>query len=461
MATSIKGILTSTSGFFNLSSIYYSPIANISTTGEYVSKIYCFLSQVKPWTNESDPPAPLEDQQYLKNVYKNMFVAKQITTNDMSPVIQRIDWTTGTIYDYYQDDVDMFALDPSGAITKFFYAKNRYDQVFKCLWNNNGGASTVEPIFEPGTFNSNLVFQGADDYKWKYMYTITSGSKLKFMDANWMPVPVGQTIPNPVSNFAGVGSVEVINVGNGGSGYDPANATISVVITGDGQYATANASVNVSGVITDIVMANTGSNYSYANVSIVSASGSGASANAQVSPIGGHGYNPVTELGARHLMMTCSFTKDESGSLPTDIDFRQIGVVVDPYAYTSATQFAVANASIYKTTTDFVVSTGFGAFTPDETLFQSANGSLSTATFSATVLSFDAVTSTVKLINTSGTAVDGALVYGSNSGTSRALLQQQTPTFIKNSGYIIYLENRTAVQRSADGSEQFRLVLGY
>lgn len=460
MTTTIKGILTSTSGFFNVASTYYSPIATIPTTGQSLSKIYCFLSQVKPWTDENDPPTPQEDQQYLKSVYKNMFVAKQITTTDMSPIIERIDWTTGTVYDYYQDNVDMFSLNPAGQITKYFYAKNRYDQVFKCLWNNDGAASTVEPIFEPGTFNSNLIFQGADNYKWKYMYTITSGNKLKFMDASWMPVPIGQNIPNPVSNFAGVGSIDVINVGNGGSGYDPANSTITVTITGDGQYATANASVT-SGVITDIVMANTGSNYSYANVSITSSSGSGASANAQVSPIGGHGYDPVTELGARHIMMTCSFTKDESGNLPTDIDFRQLGVVVDPYAYTSATQFAVANASVYKTTTDFVVSTGFGAFTADETLYQSANGSLSTATFTATVLSFDAVTNTVRLINTSGTAVDGALVYGSGSGTSRALLQQQTPTFIKNSGYIIYLENRTAVQRSADGSEQFRLVLGY
>jgi len=461
MATTIKGILTNNSGFFNVAAAYYSPIATIPTTGQSLSKVYCFLSQVKPWADENNPPTPQEDQQYLKNVFKNMFVAKQITTNDMSPVIQRIDWTTGTVYDYYQDNVDMFSLNTAGEITKYFYAKNRYDQVFKCLWNNNGAASTVEPIFEPGTFNANQIFQGADNYKWKYMYTITSGNKLKFMDKDWMPVPIGDNIPNPVSNYAGVGSIDVINVGNGGSGYDPANATISVTITGDGQYATANASVNISGVITDIVVANTGSNYSYANVSISSARGSGASANAQVSPIGGHGYDPVTEFGARHLMMTCSFNKDENTSLPTNIDFRQVGVVIDPYAYTSATSFALANASVYKTTTDFVVSTGFGEFIPDETLYQSANGSLSTATFSATVLSFDAVTNTVKLINTSGTAVDGALVYGSTSGTSRALLQQQTPTFIKNSGYIIYLENRTAVQRSADGSEQFRLVLGY
>lgn len=455
-----SGLLLSTSGFFNVASVYYSPIATIPTTGVALSKIYCVLSQVKPWPNDNAPPTPAEDQKYIKSVFKNMFVAKQITTNDMSPVIQRIDWTTGTVYDYYQDNVDMFTLDSNGNITKFFYVKNRYDQVFKCLWNANGASSTVEPYFEPGTFNANLIFQGADNYKWKYIYTVTSGNKLKFMDTNWMPVPVGDNIPNPISNFAGVGSVDVINVSNGGNGYDPVNAAITITVTGDGLYATANASVS-GGSITDIVMANTGCNYSYANVIVSSSLGSGVVATPQVSPIGGHGYDPVSELGARHIMMTCTFSKDESGLLPTDIDFRQIGLVVNPYAYTSASSFSVANGTIYKTTTDFVVSTGFGAYVPDETVYQSANGSISTATFTGTVLSFDSTYNTVKLINTTGTATGGALVYGASSGTTRALLQQQTPEFIKESGYIIYLENRAPVQRNPDGSEQFRLVLGY
>ena len=114
-----SGLLLSTSGFFNVASVYYSPIATIPTTGVALSKIYCVLSQVKPWPNDNAPPTPAEDQKYIKSVFKNMFVAKQITTNDMSPVIQRIDWTTGTVYDYYQDNVDMFTLDSNGNITKF------------------------------------------------------------------------------------------------------------------------------------------------------------------------------------------------------------------------------------------------------------------------------------------------------------------------------------------------------
>lgn len=453
------GILTNNNGYYQASSVYYSPSSTIATTGEVLGTFYCFLSRVKPWTTETTPPAPTEDQKYIKETFKNMFVAKKITSADMSPVIERIDWTSGETYDYYQDDIDMFQLDVNGTILKRFYIKNRFDQVFKCLWNNNDGVVSTEPYFEPGNFNANQIFQGADDYKWKYMYTITSGSKLKFMDDAWMPVPIATTPPNPVYTFAGVGSIDVINITDGGSGYDPANATITVTVTGDGQYATANATV-VSGSINDIVVANTGSNYSFANVTISSSLGSGAVAIAPASPIGGHGYNTSTELGARHIMMTARFTRDENGNLPTDIDFRQIGLIVNPFAR-FGTSIGRANANIYKTTTDFVVSQGFGAYVPDETIYQSNDGLLTSSTFTATVLSYDVATNTVKMINTQGTANTSALLYGATSGTARVVLQQRTPDFIPFSGYLTYLENREPVQRNTDGSEIFKLVLGY
>jgi len=454
-----NGILTYNNSFFNVASVYYSPTATIPLTGQNLGTMYCFLSRVLPWTNDTLPPVPTQDMKYIKQTFKNMFVAKKITTNDISPVIERIDWETATVYDYYRDDVDMYPLDPNGTITKHFYIKNRFDQVFKCLWNNLGATSTVEPYFEPGTFNANQIFQGADNYKWKYMYTITSGNKLKFMDDAWMPVPIGTHIPNPFSTTAGIGDIEVINLTNPGTNYNASNAVISVVITGDGTGAAAN--VVMSGTtITDITLANTGSNYTYANVSIVSTQGSGATVTATVSPIGGHGYDPVTELGARHVMLTCSFNKDESGNLPTDIDFRQLGIIVNPYAY-YGTSTTLANATIYSTTTNFSVSQGFGAYTPDEVVFQSSTGLLADSTFSATVLSFDSTTNTLKMINTLGTANNSGIIYGNSTGTTRVVLQQQTPTFIPYSGYMIYLENREPIQRNSDGSEQFKLVLGY
>ena len=456
------GILTYNAGVQNLRMNYYAPSATIATTGQYVGTFYCFLAKVDAWPVDEVPPTPEQSQAYINNVFSNMFVAKKINTNDMSPVVERINWSNGVVYDYYTDQEDMFAKNQDGTLVKKFYVKNSYDQVFKCLWNNNGGASTVEPSFQPGTFNANQIFQGADDYKWKYLYTVTSGNKLKFMDESWMPVPVSNTSPNPIYSVRGIGSIDVINVTDGGTGYDAVNAAITVTITGDGQYASANATVT-NGSVTDIVVANTGINYSYANVIISSTQGSGATAIAPVSPTGGHGTNPMDELGANRIMLTASFNKNESGNLPTDIDFRQIGLLVNPYVKTGADSYALANAAVYRTTTNYVVSIGLKNYIQDETVFQSPDGTLENATFTGTVLSFDSTSgsNTVKLINIVGTPLTNAILYGKTSGTTRVILQEQLPDFVKNSGYMIYIENRSPVQRNADGSEQFKLVLGY
>jgi hypothetical protein len=423
--------------------------------------MYCFLSRVVPWTTETNPPAPSQSQKYIKDLYNNMFIAKKITSNDMSPIVERIDWTSGEVYDYYRDDIDMFQRDPNGTITKRFYVKNKFDQVFKCLWNNNGTTSTKEPYFEPGTFSTNNVFQDSDGYKWKYMYTITYANKIKFLDDTWMPVPLPTSAPNAVDTFAGSGSIDIINVTNGGSGYDPANADIYITITGDGKYAAANATVT-SGVITDIAVANTGSNYTYANVTITTAQGFGANATAVVypSPIGGHGFNAISELGCRHIMLTASFEKSESGALPTDIDFRQIGLISNPYVYYGSDKI-VANSTTYRLSTDYIVSTGSNAYLQDETVYQSTNGLLASAYFTATTLSFDASSNQLKLLNNQGTANLNQIFYGANSTTARVALQKNDTLFVPFSGYLMYIENRQAVTRSADGSEQFKLVLGY
>ena len=109
---------------------FYSPVSVLPGTNQVVESIYCFLSRVDPWASDTNPPQPTQDQKYLKSVYANIFVAKQITANDIALVIQRNDWTTGNIYDYYRDDVDMFATDPNGYLALNFYIRNRYNQVF-------------------------------------------------------------------------------------------------------------------------------------------------------------------------------------------------------------------------------------------------------------------------------------------------------------------------------------------
>jgi hypothetical protein len=155
-------------------------------------------------------------------------------------------------------------------------------------------------------------------------------------------------------------------------------------------------------------------------------------------------------------MVTVEFNADESGNLPTDIDYRQIGLLINPTALSTAPY--PANGAIYKTTTDFVVAPGFGAYELDETVYQ---GLESDPTFTATVLTFDTGTNVVRLINTTGTYTINAPVFGSSSKTARTVLNVSTPDFVLFSGYLSYVENRASVQRSPDGIEQFKFVLGY
>lgn len=437
---------------------YFSPSATVNSGSTFpFAKTFAFLSKVDPWANNSSPPIPTQDQKYIKSVFKNMFALKVVNSNDVSPVIERFDWKTGTIYDYYRDDVNMFEVNDDGLLIKHFYINNRHDQVFKCLWNAKGIPSVDEPIFTPGAFFSNDIFIGpVDGYKWKYMYTVDIGSKLKFMDSYFMPVPLIAVNENPILRAAGAGSIEVINVTNSGIEYDTQNAAINIVITGDGSGA-AGSAITSNGAIIDVLMTEIGTNYTYANVSFTSELGVNGAMEIFTSPVGGHGFDPLSELGCSRIMYTTEFDTSEGGIIPTDIQFYQYGLIINPISSISSPQ--PANGSVYRTTTDLIVSSGFGAYVTDEIVYE--GNDLATSSFSGTVLSFDSGNNILKLINTIGTPTNSTSIFASTSGTARTLFSYTLPDLNIFTGYISYIENRPSIQRSSDGIEQIRIVLDY
>lgn len=463
MATSnTQAQLLSGSKVYEVLQYYYSPAAGNPTS------LYAFIGRVTPWDDENNPPVPQQDQVSIKQVFKDIITTKLITSSDISPVIPRIDWTSGTTYDYYTDTENMLAVDSEANIIKQFYVRNKFDQIFKCLWNNNDSPSTVEPQFLPGTFDNTFLVKTADGYKWKFMYSLDAGLKQKFFDDNWMPVPLNQQVPNPVANFSGAGSIDVINVTTIGEGYTPGGAIIT--ITGDGQFANATPVINSAGYLYDVAMANTGSNYTFAEVNISVLPGFAtpnisAVAVAPVSPVGGHAFNAISELGCNHVMVAPEFVESENGFIPTDMTYRQIGLLVDPVSQesVSTTPISYANSSIYDVTTKLFVSPGTGNYNSGQTIYQGPN--LATSTFSAKVVSFDALNNIVRVINITGTpTINQALIQDANgpvTGAVRTLLTTENPDFIIYSGYMAYIENREGIERSPDGTEQFRIVLSF
>jgi len=280
------------------------------------------------------------------------------------------------------------------------------------------------------------------------------------MDTTWMPILAGSSVSaiGGLPAYPTAGFIDVINVTNGGTNYDSVAAPITVTITGDGTGA-AGYAVVTSNSISDVIVTNSGLNYTYANVSFSSAQGSGATAIAPTSPVGGHGNDPISELGCSHVMYTSQFNGTEGGEVSANVSYHQVGILLNP---TTADSFPnPANGNIYKTCTTLSLASGFGQYVQDEVIYQGT--SLATATYVGTVLDFDAASSTLSIINITGTPITNAPVFGDTTKTARTLLSYTGTQSGYNtySGQILYVENRSGVQRSYDGIEQFRFVLGY
>ena len=454
MASANTGTVTHGGATHEVNQYYDSVVVQLPGTGHTKTTKYCFLSKVDPWTDENNPPSVSLSQKNIKTIYNNMFAIKRVYPQDMHPMIDRIDWTNNTVYDYYRDDIDIIARDSNGKMIYKHYVKNRFDQVFKCLWNNNGAPSTNEPYFQPGYMSTNLVYTGDDGYKWIYMYSIDASLKQKFLTEDFMPVSLANTA-GVGANTVNSGNIPIIQLQAGGENYYATNTTVT--ITGaNTKQAIAYPIIN-SGVIEDIIVTNIGANYISANVIISSPTGNGAIAYANVSPPGGHGSDPFEEFGTNHIMVTQTWSQDENGILPTDIDYRQIGFIINPSAQSSY-PYQCENP-IYDLTTNVQLAQGADMYISDEIVYQGSD--VANSTFSATCLSYSAAQSLIKLINIQGTPTPGIVLNGNISQASKVILSVSTPDFIQYSGYITYIENRTGTQRSNDGSEQVRLIVGF
>lgn len=433
----------------------YAALSEIENNYLNAGDTYVFLGKVDSWPDDVNPPTPSQSPASVKQTFKNMFAVKKLTASNIAAVIPRIDWISGTVYEEYSDQVDNF-ITVDGIVTKQFYVRNSVDQIFKCLFNNNGADSTQEPIISPGNTNTSRAIILDDGYKWIYITTIDKGLKQKFFDDYWMPVAFGAKSPRSNSVY-GLGSVDAINVINSGSGYANGFSTTTVTITGDGMGATAQANVS-NNIVTDITVTNSGNNYTYANVTITPVSPfGGANANAYVvlSPISGNNYDPPSELGCNHLMYSIEFDKGEGGAVPTDVTFRQVGLL----QYCALKNGSLPDTRTYNTTDVATVGFGVSYFQSGEIVYQGT--SYAEASYTATVCSFDSTNNITYLLNTEGTPTLGSLMFGSTSGASRVLLSYSEPEFDVGSGYMAYIENREPIQRSSNDNEQIRIILGF
>ena len=374
--------------------------------------------------------------------------------------------TVNTVFTTAHTTANLFKLDISQTqYSNKFYVRNSSDQVFKCLFNNNGAQSNTMPeITIGGDLPENPYIETVDGYKWKYMYSIPTGLKNKFFTDKYMPV-IRDTI---VFDNAKNGRIDIIKIINGGSGYYAGSSVnnYSVVnVTGDGTLANVSVDV-VNGVIVDINILNGGNNYTTATVTVADplqqAIGNTANLQAVISPQYGHGFDPQRELGGSSVMVSLDFDGDVEGNLPVQNDgtdlIRQICIAKD-VQYANGT---FGTASYFPMYTQIITSNPPVDFVHNETVYVGA--SFATSTFSAKVAHFDNNTNTLYVNNIVGdiSDIENETIYQKDSPSSFAkvfnLIQPSINIF---SGEILFIENRAKITRNADQTESTKFVVEF
>jgi hypothetical protein len=226
----------------NLANTVYEEIQNRRAVYHY------FVGQVLDWDNEASPPLPSGIPEYESSVRNSIVQTKQIQINDVAFVIPRIDWNANEVFDMFDDTYSQTNPSATGATSlkdSRFYVLTEDFNVYKCIYNNGGVPSTVEPS---GT-SSNYLETG-DGYVWKFIAFIPLGLRNKFLTTGF--IPITKTVKN---RYYSEGTITSYNILDGGQDYDPNETYALVQGDGSGPYAK-----RLSSIITYVVEYKDGTN---------------------------------------------------------------------------------------------------------------------------------------------------------------------------------------------------------
>ena len=436
--------------------------------------------------NEGSDTSPLTPVDSVKDEYytfDDLLAAKRVTSSDVSYVIPRRNWTSGTVYDMYRHDygnritgTTTTQTSTSGASTLWdstFYVLSSANHVYKCLDNNSGANSTVEP-----TGTSTSILTTADGYKWKYIYSLTAAQQVNFLSTDFMAVATDGT----VSSAATDGAINVVTIKTAGTGGTDGTHT-SVPIRGDGSSGEVSVTIS-SGAVSAVTVTNVGSGYTFGYITvadIIAAGGtglSGAELDCIIEPKGGHGFNAVKELGGYYVMLNTNFEAAETsntGDFTVENDFRRVALIRDPDASGSA-----ATSTTLRGTKAVLVTSPSGNFTVDEEINQATTGAVGKVVewdssnnilyYVQTRFNDEGVDSNGDLTSFSGTNTITGQSSGVTATPSSSTTTVDSVSFTsgyagseidEDTGDVIYVENRAPITRASDQTENVKLIIEF
>ena len=446
-------------------------------------RYYVGVGRTEEWPN-GDVAPDVDNSHRGERLFRQSWQStKRIA--DVSYVVNRYNWTSGTRYYAYDDATTRDNADP-------FYVLTDDNQVYICLQASKNDQGLVIPSTTKPTGTGIKAFRTADNYVWKYMYTIGGESANKFLTANYMPVEyIADSSEDPeltsleqqqaiIREAAVSGQILGIEVVSAGTSYTGTGFTSAptVTIVGNGTGATARAFVNGAAITrieldSDVTEARLfGSGYDYAGISITGGGGSGATARAIFGANdSGLGANPIIDLKATSIMFNTQPQLGEEGGdgredwpiidadRTANAEYRTIGLIKNPTDGSGVSLTAdTGRVSGY-----FVLSS-----VSDKQYF--SQETLATGTGSpsgtATAVIDDVDSDRIYFHQTESTGFlpfdsTGGILIPSNGSIASVNYSSAVLTLDvdRYSGEVIYIESRAAIERSAGKSEDIKIIV--
>lgn len=392
------------------------------------SNYYIMASKSLP-SGQDESGSIRNTQSNKRDFQRKVIFGSKVSESSARYMFYENNWETGKVYDAYDDTL---AFENSNQIVTVLNSDNDY-LVFKCIENNNGGPSTINPQTTLSQFTTTYQsVETGDKYIWHYMFTVSSSDANIYKTSDSLPLPIvsdgvygdSQVISNAkesisqviiedtpsnlfnqylfgtATSVANSSDVEVLQQtstftdttnlkvkpkdltgrqlyndadsykymyfrsddgATSGKLYDVVASTTIIAentivltvrttdtITGSGQLvpkveisapeyggerAKAYAVIDQFGTVKRIAFETRGSQYKFATAKLISpkslSTESTTTLRAVVSTKGGHGSNPINELGMSRLSIVTNFSGD-SDDVPDSNTYSQMGLVKNP-----------------------------------------------------------------------------------------------------------------------------------
>jgi hypothetical protein len=382
-----------------------------------------------------------------------------------------------------------------------------------------GNKSKDEPTFTD--LEVSAAGSSNDGYLWKYLFTISPSDIIKFDSTEYIVLPNDwktsqdsqiKTIRESGDSSINNNQIKKVYIENSGSGYIQGSESVCNIIgDGSGGKALVKISNDTNQKVESVKIVSGGSGYTYGYVDLSNVRpstfiGTSAKLIVIIPPSRGHGYDLYSDLGADKVLIYARFD-NSTRDFPVNTVFAQVGLIKDPESFDSSGTKYTANdfSSLYSMRLTSFVGSSRPLIGEKITQTLSTNP-LTTAT--GYVASYDSDTQVLKYYvdrslsyyngNDSTDNADNSKVYDftatPGSGGSVAITGSEglsaqidtdfgssastsiydginlgvtftkglaNPEINRKTGDVIYIDNRTSVNRDSRQKEDVKIILEF